>query len=119
MIRFEPLSASFGVETSDIDLSQPLSEPLSRELERAFYAHQVLALRGQEITAAQFLDFARRIGPPQPHVIDQFHHPADPNILILSNVKKDGKPTGLQDAGSYFHTDYSYLQVPARATTLY
>jgi taurine dioxygenase len=28
-------------------------------------------------------------------------------------------PTGLQDAGSYFHTDYSYLQVPARATTLY
>ena len=119
MIRFEPLSASFGVETSDIDLSQPLSEPLFRELARAFYAHQVLALRGQEITAAQFLDFARRIGPPQPHVIDQFHHPADPNILILSNVKKDGKPTGLQDAGSYFHTDYSYLQVPARATTLY
>ena len=31
----------------------------------------------------------------------------------------DGQPTGLQDAGSYFHTDYSYLQVPARATTLY
>jgi taurine dioxygenase len=40
-------------------------------------------------------------------VIDQFHHPDDPNILILSNVKKDGQPTGLQDAGSYFHTDYS------------
>ena len=52
-------------------------------------------------------------------MIDQFHHPADPNILILSNVKKDGQPTGLQDAGSYFHTDYSYLQVPARATTLH
>jgi taurine dioxygenase len=52
-------------------------------------------------------------------VIDQFHHPADPNILILSNVKVNGEPTGLQDAGSYFHTDYSYLQVPARATTLY
>jgi taurine dioxygenase len=52
----------------------------------------------------------RRLGPPQPHVIDQFHHPDDPNILILSNVRnKDGKPTGLQDAGSYFHTDYSYL----------
>ena len=34
-------------------------------------------------------------------------------------MKKDGQPTGLQDAGSYFHTDYSYLQVPARATTLY
>jgi len=76
-------------------------------------------LRGQQISAGQFAAFARRIGPPQPHVIDQFHHPDDPNILILSNVKRDGQPTGLQDAGSYFHTDYSYLQVPARATTLY
>jgi taurine dioxygenase len=52
-------------------------------------------------------------------VIDQFHHPEDANILILSNVKENGRPTGLQDAGSYFHTDYSYLAVPARATTLY
>ena len=89
------------------------------EIERAFYAGQVLALRAQELTPAQFVAFARRFGPPQPHVIDQFHHPEDPNILILSNVKKNGRPTGLQDAGSYFHTDYSYLQVPARATTLY
>lgn len=119
MITFTPLSSLFGVEAAGVDLSQPLPEASFKELERAFYAHQVLALRAQDITAMQFLDFARRIGPPQPHVIDQFHHPDDPNILILSNVKQDGKPTGLQDAGSYFHTDYSYLAVPARATTLY
>ena len=118
MIAFRRLEP-FGVETSDVDLSRGLSDEAFAELERAFYANHVLALRGQEITAAQFLDFARRLGPPQPHVIDQFHHPEDPNILILSNVKKDGQPTGLRDAGSYFHTDYSYLQVPARATTLY
>ena len=116
---FSPLSPLFGTETSDIDLSAGLSDAAFAELMQAFYANQVLALRGQRITAAQFIDFARRIGPPQPHVIDQFHHPEDPNILILSNVQKDGQPTGLRDAGSYFHTDYSYLQVPARATTLY
>jgi len=119
MLKLAPLSAGFGIEASGIDLSQTPSDAALAELERAFYAHQVLALRAQDITAAQFVAFARRLGPPQPHVIDQFHHPEDPNILILSNVKKDGKPTGLQDAGSYFHTDYSYLQVPARATTLY
>lgn len=119
MPTFKPLSPLFGVEAGDVDLSAPLDDATWRELERAFYAHQVLALRGQRITAAQFAAFARRIGPPQPHVIDQFHHPDDPDILILSNVVKDGRPTGLRDAGSYFHTDYSYLQVPARATTLY
>ena len=119
MIEFTPLSPLFGVETSAVDLSRPLPEASFKQLEQAFYTNQVLALRGQNITAAQFLAFARRIGPPQPHVIDQFHHPDDSNILILSNVKKHGQPTGLQDAGSYFHTDYSYLAVPARATTLY
>jgi taurine dioxygenase len=119
MARFIPLPGGFGVQAGDIDLRQPLTGAAWRELERAFYDHQVLAIRAQDITPAQFVAFARRLGPPQPHVIDQFHHPEDPNILILSNVKKDGKPTGLQDAGSYFHTDYSYLAVPARATTLY
>lgn len=118
MIAFKPLSP-FGIETCDVDLSQPLPDAAFKLLEAAFYANQVLALRGQDISAAQFAAFARRLGPPQPHVIDQFHHPEDPNILILSNVRRDGQPTGLQDAGSYFHTDYSYLQVPARATTLY
>ncbi len=119
MITFSPLAPLFGAETSDVDLSRPLDEATFKDIERAFYAHQVLALRGQRISAAQFMHFARRIGPPQPHVIDQFHHPEDPNILILSNVKENGQPTGLQDAGSYFHTDYSYLAVPACATTLY
>src|SRR3569833_1773770 len=31
----------------------------------------------------------------------------------------DGKPSGLADAGTYIHTDYSYLAAPARATTLH
>jgi len=119
MGEFERLCPGFGLEASGIDLAQPMSDAAFAGLERAFLAGQVLVLRDQMLSAAQFVAFARRFGPPEPHVIDQFHHPEDPNILILSNVKEDGKPTGLQDAGSYFHTDYSYLAVPARATTLY
>jgi taurine dioxygenase len=119
MPTFQPLGTGFGVESADIDLAQTLTDAQFAEIERAFYAGQVLAVRAQKLSPAQFVAFASRLGPPQPHVIDQFHHPEDPNILILSNVKVNGQPTGLQDAGSYFHTDYSYLQVPARATTLY
>jgi taurine dioxygenase len=118
MLRATPLTQSFGFEVSGIDLGR-LTDAQFKDLERIFYDHQVLAVRAQTLTPAQFVAFARRIGPPQPHVIDQFHHPDEPDILILSNVKVNGQPTGLQDAGSYFHTDYSYLQVPARATTLY
>ena len=107
---------TFGVEVHGVDLAGRYD---FHALEEAFFANQLLVVRNQKLTARQFLDFARRFGPPEPHVIDQFHHPEDANILILSNVVKDGKPTGLADAGTYFHTDYSYLEMPARATTLY
>jgi taurine dioxygenase len=118
-MKVKSLSVAFGGETADVDLSAPLSHEAFAELEAAFFAAQVLVLRGQSITPAQYVAFACRFGPPEPHVIDQFHHPVDPNILILSNRTKHGRPLGLADAGSYYHTDYSYLQVPARATMLY
>ena len=103
---------SFGLEADEISAD-------FNEVWRAFFAAQVLVFRNQELNAGQFLAFARQFGKLEPHVIDQFHHPEHPDILILSNVQKDGKPVGLADAGTYFHTDYSYLDVPARATTLY
>lgn len=119
MLDTRPLSPGLGIEASGVDLSQPVSDAAFADIERTFFAGQVLVLRDQHLTPAQFVAFARRFGPPEPHVIDQFHHPADPNILILSNRKEHGEPVGLADAGTYFHTDYSYLQVPARATMLY
>jgi alpha-ketoglutarate-dependent taurine dioxygenase len=109
----------FALEASGVDLAQPLSDSAFGEIEKAFFAGQVLVFRGQKLTASQFLGFARRFGPPEPHVVDQFHHPEYADILILSNVVRDGRPTGLADAGTYFHTDYSYLEMPARATLLY
>lgn len=119
MLQLRKLSPGFGLEASGVDLSQPLPETALREIERAFYDGQVLVLRAQKLSAGQFLDFARHFGRPEPHVIGQFHHPEHADILILSNVKQNGQPTGLADAGTYFHTDYSYLEVPARATMLY
>ena len=117
-MEFNKLSDGFGVEVREVDLAS-LDEYQLEEIKNAFYKHQILVARAQKLTPAQFLQFARRIGPPEPHVIDQFHYPEHADILILSNVEKEGKPTGLADAGTYFHTDYSYLDVPARATMLY
>lgn len=118
-IELRRLAPDFGLEAHGLDLSQPLPQAQFDELTRAFFAGQVLVVRGQRLSAKQFLDFARRIGPPEPHVIEQFHHPEYSEVLILSNVCRDGKPIGLADAGTYFHTDYSYLDEPARATTLF
>jgi taurine dioxygenase len=111
-MQLKRLSAGFGAETASFDV--PFQETWD-----AFFAAQVLVFRGLRLTAHQFLDFARQFGAPEPHVIDQFHHPEHADILILSNRRRDGEPLGLADAGTYFHTDYSYLEVPARCTMLY
>jgi alpha-ketoglutarate-dependent taurine dioxygenase len=112
MMRLRKLSDGFGAEADAIS-------PDFREVWDAFFKSQVLVFRKQDFSPSRFLEFARQFGRPEPHVIDQFHHPEHADLLILSNVKKNGEPIGLADAGTYFHTDYSYLDVPARATLLY
>jgi taurine dioxygenase len=119
MLRLKPLCPGFGLEASGIDLAEPLSDSEFAEIEAAFFRGQVLVFRAQTLKPEEFVAFARRFGQPEPHVIEQFHHPDDSNILILSNVVVDDEPQGLADAGTYFHTNYSYLEVPARATLLY
>jgi taurine dioxygenase len=108
-----------GADVSGVDLSKPLTDAAFDDIRDALHRYHVLSFRAQVLQPKAFLEFASRFGPPEPHLLDQFHHPEYSDILVLSNVVRDGKPTGLADGGTYWHTDYSYLDVPARATALY
>lgn len=114
-----PVSQVLGARISGIDLNQPMPDDQFALVEEALHRHGFIVLPEQMLSAEAMVRFARRWGRPEPHVIDTFHHPADPNVLMLSNVYKDGKPTGLVDAGTYFHSDYSYLSDAARCTMLH
>jgi taurine dioxygenase len=117
-VEVHRLSEALGARIEGVDLAR-LDDATFAAIEGALDEHAVVAFPRQTLDPAQFVAFARRWGRPEPHVIDTYHHPADPNILILSNVKFRGTPIGLADAGTYFHTDYSYLEVPARVTILH
>lgn len=119
MISVKQSGNCMGAEISGVDLSMALPEETFGEVRESLHRHHVLAFRAQDLDARCFHAFASRFGPPEPHVLDQYHHPEIPDILILSNVVRDGKPAGLADGGTYWHSDYSYLTIPARATVLY
>ncbi len=119
MPQLTPLSDVLGARIEGLDLAQALETSQKQWLGDALHRHGFIVLKNQSLTAAQMVNFAQQWGRPSPHVIDTFHHPEDANILLLSNVFKDGKPTGLVDAGTYFHTDYSYLDDVARCTILH
>jgi len=119
MASVKTLSSILGAEITGVDLNA-LTDADFKTIEDALHSHLVVKIPGQSVTPENFVAFSRRFGKPEPHVIDQFHHKADPNILILSNRKDaEGKPLGLADGGTYFHCDYSYLDVPARCTMLF
>ena len=119
MLRIEPVSPILGARIQGVDLSRPLDAATFGRLEAGVHDHGFIVLPGQALAPRDLVAFGRLWGRPEPHVIDTFHHPDDPNILVLSNVVREGVRTGLADAGSYFHTDYSYLDVPARCTILH
>ena len=114
-----PLPAPLGAEVRDFDLTRPVDEAAFRAVHRAHLDHHVLVFRDQRITPAQQIDFSRRFGPLQIHVLHQFQLAGHPEILIVSNVVEDGKPIGLGDAGHFWHSDLSYKERPSLGSLLH
>ena len=51
-MEFKKLSEGFGAEVHGVDLRD---EKIFEKLKRAFYQYQVLVVRGQKLTATEFL----------------------------------------------------------------
>jgi taurine dioxygenase len=111
--------APLGAEVLGLDLSQPLSDEDFARLHRAHLDHHVLVFRDQHITPAQQVAFSRRFGPLQIHVLRQFQLASDPEVLVISNIRENGQPVGLGDAGHFWHSDLSYKETPSLGSMLH
>ena len=119
-VTVKPLKDGFGAEIAGIDLSRPVGGEDRDAVYGAFLDHHLIIIRGQALSAEQVTAAARIFGDNlEPHLFEHFHHPDTPLIMVLSNRVEDGKPKGMADAGSFWHTDVSYKPNPAKATMLY
>ncbi len=118
-ITVRAFDAPLGAEVLGLDLSQPLDDNDFATLVQAHLTHHVLVLRDQSITPQQHIDFSRRFGPLQKHVLHQFALADHPDILIVSNIIENGQPIGLGDAGAYWHSDLSYKERPSLGSFLH
>jgi taurine dioxygenase len=121
--RFEvkPLDAPLGAEVLGLDLAQPLDDADFARLHRAHLDHHVLIIRDQQqLTPADHVAFSRRWGALHHHVLSQFALPGQPELLVVSNVRRDdGSPQGLGDAGVFWHSDISYAERPSLGSLLH
>ncbi|MDX8120321.1 TauD/TfdA family dioxygenase [Janthinobacterium sp. GMG2] len=117
--QIETFDAPLGAQVLGLDLAQPLSQGDFQRLHHAHLDHHVLVFRDQRITPQQQVDFSRRFGPLQIHVLRQFQLPSQPEVLIISNIVENGQPIGLGDAGHFWHSDLSYKEVPSLGSMLH
>lgn len=112
------LSQRFGVAISGIDLERPLDDAEFSKVHRIFVDNKLVCFKNQSLSAKGQIEFSRRFGPLEVHLLTQYNHPDHPEIFRLSNRVVDGKPAGIADGGSYWHSDFAFQEHPAKATIL-
>jgi taurine dioxygenase len=120
-LTVRPLTPRIGAELDGVNLAADLDDALFRKIYEAFLQHHVLVFRDQDLPPARQVEFGRRFGEPQIHVLNQFHDSEHPELYLLSNLDDQGQPSGAHpDPGTvYWHTDGSWTERRTIATMLY
>jgi taurine dioxygenase len=115
-----PLSAAIGAEIVGIDLRAPLVDAQFTEVLDAWHRHCVLLFRNQHLAMEDQLRFAERFGELSKVINNHSHNSGHPSVMLVSNIRKDGKLIGgLPDGEMFFHSDQCYVECPIKGTTLY
>jgi taurine dioxygenase len=127
-ITVTPLSDACGAEIGGVDLTKELAKETVAAIREAWGRHLVLLFRGQTISQEQQLRFAsyfgelgdRKVAPEQLRSRTEGTLQDNKKILLVSNIKVDGKPIGAFGEGEFwFHIDSGYTARPYKYTFLY
>jgi len=127
-IKVRLLSEACGAEISGVDLSKPLSDSEVAAIKDAWGKHLVLVFRGQKVSQEDQLRFAayfgdlgsRKKAPEALRLRAEGTQQDNEKVLLVSNIKVDGKPIGAFGEGEFwFHIDSGYTAKPYKYTFLY
>ena len=112
-MRVRTLSPTMGAEIIGIDLSLPLDDTMIDDLRALWLEHQMIVIRGQNLTPAQQLAFARGLGEPD---IYPFLSGLEGFPMITEVLKREDETVNF---GGVWHSDTTYQTCPPMATLLY
>jgi taurine dioxygenase len=118
-MEIKPSGEALGASITGIDLAKPVLDADFKVILRALGEHGVICFPRQRIDTEDLARFGKMFGDLEINVANLFHEPDHPEVMVLSNMKKDGKAVGLGDAGQGWHTDMSYSKDIALANVLY
>ena len=111
-ITVTKIAGAIGAEIGGVDLRRELPDETIAEIHLAWNAHVVIFFRDQELTNAQYLAFAERIGKPveYPFIRGIEGFPVITPVVKLENDRIN--------FGGIWHSDTTYLQEPPMGTFL-
>jgi taurine dioxygenase len=118
-VKLVPTGRALGAKIEGVDLSGSLEDRDVESIIQSLGRYGVLCFPRQRLSAAQQKAFAARFGELEINVAGTFQEPGIPEVMILSNIVRGGKPVGMADAGQDWHTDMSYSKTIAFANVLY
>jgi taurine dioxygenase len=116
-------TGTVGAEVRGVDLARARPDEVEA-IKKAWYRHDVLVFRNQQLADDHLLSFSRHFGtldPPPNQGAGRKSPPGYPDIYVISNVLDEGgEPIGaLGDGEAAWHTDMSYSAQPPDASMLY
>lgn len=118
-----PLTEWVGAEIKGLDLGGVLDDGTIAALREAWLRHHVLLFRDQDLSEAQQIRFASYFGRATEtnQSVNKKRRPdADPRVMLVSNIRENGKLIGTLPGGELqFHSDSAFLERPLMATVLY
>ena len=122
-IEITPSGGPMAADIEGCDLSTPLDAQTFKQIEQAWFDHQVLRFRSQQLDDTALTAFSRYFG-----VLDKAPiaasgappRPEHPEIAVISNVVEKGKAKGsLGNSELVWHQDMSYNDLPPKGSLLY
>ena len=118
-ITVKRLTGALGAEISGVNLAGSGYDNIFPNIHKAFLEYAVLVVREQDLAPGRLVAFSEKFGKLEKHVLQAFNLPENPEVLVISNIKENGKPVGAINAGQYWHSDLSYMQHPTQASLLH
>jgi taurine dioxygenase len=114
------ITPTIGVEITGIDLIQPVSDADFAAIKEAWLTHKVAVFPDQNLQESDLMRFGERFGELEIHVRSTYHSRQNKEVMVVSNLKEDGKAIGvLGDGEAVWHIDQSYMPQPTFGTILF
>jgi len=111
-MKIQKVAGALGAEIHGVDLRQPLSSSLAQEIRQVLLDNLVIFFRDQDLSPAQFMQFAQAMGEPveYPFVkgLEGF-----PNIIEVKKLEHERS-----NFGGVWHSDTTYLEEPPMGSML-